>query len=1080
MHDPASRLNEALEGRYRIESELGEGGMSTVYLAVDLRHERKVALKVLHSELTAVVAGVRFLNEIRTTANLNHPHILPLFDSGEVDGFLYYVMPYVEGESLGARLEREKQLPVDEALEIAAELAAALDYAHRQGVIHRDIKPGNILLHDGQAVLSDFGIALAVDAAGGGRVTSTGNSPGTPYYMSPEQATPGAEVDARTDIYSLACVLYEMLAGEPVFKGLYVVAQHLNVDPPVEKLTSRVPQGVEDAITRALRKDPADRFETMRDFAVALERGVPSTISTRDVWRAVRKSVRTRPFAVTAAGLALLGTAAVSAPLLFSGPAWTVRPESVVVLPFHESTSSDEERALAAQVADAITRELQSWDGVTVATNVDLAGPRRDLGLSEPTLERTADGLAMAYAVDAQAMVVLTARQQGDSVSLQASVFDSRSRRRVGEPIMVSGLSSEIREVEVLAPVVAGVLGFGDAPQPSRALRAGTSNPEAAVAYLHGRDALERNRLDEAEAHLSRALQLDGTFATALSFLSQSHFWRGVEAQYFISRGPEISRWSTAAMGHLGGLSAQNEAHVRGFFDLQLGDFEEARERYGAILQSDPTDAYAQLMLGEIELLDRWSVRDGEGRPVPRSNLNRARRAFSAAVRMEPTFELAYGQMFAIQRLLENPLRRAGCGGFYQLRGELVPVWQRLPTPDAQTRAFCPVALDSIVWIASSEFASSDDLPFRTGANRLFRQTVGELERWANFAPEQPRPLELLADAHLLQRQDLAVGAPERHAASAAEALRFLSRALAMEPDTTPFDVARLANLHLAAGNPGAAIAFARSALARYAASATGSADTIPAPQALINVLVVSGQTSAALAITSSVSGRRLVPDPETGEMISLTETVPNLERLRILGSSGVSGPLVRNELRRLQDAWAGLGHSPRQRQILRESITSGIALNLAFDSVALSDWSRSVEIEEAWWLALSQSDTDPARAQEHLMRARDSLARESSSAPLSFLLAVTAGKLGLHAEAIRLHSRLDSIPPSTTGFDSGWGLQVLSHFLRAEHYEHLGDLPAATEHYRSFIDARSWPDSLSSPMLETARERVARISNTM
>ena len=214
---------QALSDRYRIEREIGHGGMAIVYLAEDIRHHRKVALKVLRPELAAVIGAERFLAEIRTTANLQHPHILPLHDSGEVQGlprsFLYYVMPFVEGESLRDRLAREKQLPVGDAVRIATEVASALDYAHRHGVIHRDIKPENILLHDGSALVADFGIALAVSTAGGTRMTETGLSLGTPHYMSPEQAMGEREITARSDVYALGAVLYEMLVGEPPFTG---------------------------------------------------------------------------------------------------------------------------------------------------------------------------------------------------------------------------------------------------------------------------------------------------------------------------------------------------------------------------------------------------------------------------------------------------------------------------------------------------------------------------------------------------------------------------------------------------------------------------------------------------------------------------------------------------------------------------------------------------------------------------------------------------------------------------------------------------------------------------------------------
>ena len=218
MSDPVTRLNAALAGRYTIERELGEGGMATVYLADDLKHERKVALKVLKPELAAVVGAERFLAEIKTTANLQHPHILALHDSGKADGLVFYVMPFIEGESLRDKLDREKQLSVEETLEITKGVASALDYAHRRDVIHRDIKPANILLQDGQPVVADFGIALAVSAAGT-RLTETGLSLGTPHYMSAEQAMGDRELDARSDVYSLACVTYEMLVGEPPYTG---------------------------------------------------------------------------------------------------------------------------------------------------------------------------------------------------------------------------------------------------------------------------------------------------------------------------------------------------------------------------------------------------------------------------------------------------------------------------------------------------------------------------------------------------------------------------------------------------------------------------------------------------------------------------------------------------------------------------------------------------------------------------------------------------------------------------------------------------------------------------------------------
>jgi serine/threonine-protein kinase len=274
MPAPFDRLASAITGSYRIERELGQGGMATVYLAHDLKHDRKVAIKVLRPELAAVIGAERFLREIKTIATLQHPHILGLIDSGEANGTAWYVMPFVEGESLRERLSREKQLPIAEAVRIATETAGALDYAHRHGVIHRDIKPENILLHDGAALVADFGIALAVSAAGGSRMTETGMSLGTPHYMSPEQAMGEREITARADVYALGCVLYEMLTGDPPFTGSTaqaIVARVMTESPrPITTQRHTVPAHVEAAVLTALEKLPADRFGTAGEFAAAL------------------------------------------------------------------------------------------------------------------------------------------------------------------------------------------------------------------------------------------------------------------------------------------------------------------------------------------------------------------------------------------------------------------------------------------------------------------------------------------------------------------------------------------------------------------------------------------------------------------------------------------------------------------------------------------------------------------------------------------------------------------------------------------------------------------------------------------
>jgi len=314
MPDASDRLAAALADRYRIERELGAGGMATVYLADDLKHDRKVALKVLRPELAAVLGAERFVQEIKTTAALQHPHILPLFDSGTADGFLFYVMPFIDGETLRSKLDRETQLGIEEAVSITTAIADALDYAHRNGVIHRDIKPENILLHDGRPMVADFGIALAVSAAAGGRMTETGMSLGTPHYMSPEQATAEKELTARSDVYSLGSVLYEMLTGNPPHVGAsaqQIIMKIVTEEAaPVTNTRKSVPPNVAAATARSLEKLPADRFGSAAEFAAALQNPAftpAGTVATAGPL--VRSPARSRALVPALVVLAIFGFA---------------------------------------------------------------------------------------------------------------------------------------------------------------------------------------------------------------------------------------------------------------------------------------------------------------------------------------------------------------------------------------------------------------------------------------------------------------------------------------------------------------------------------------------------------------------------------------------------------------------------------------------------------------------------------------------------------------------------------------------------------------------------------------------------
>jgi serine/threonine-protein kinase len=381
------RLRNAIADRYEIERELGHGAMATVYLAKDLKHNREVAVKVLLADVGFALGPERFRREIDLASHLSHPHILPIYDSGEADGELYYVMPFVAGESLRARLNRERQLSVDEALRITCEVASALDHSHRRGIIHRDIKPENILLEDGQAMVADFGIARAVDAVGEGKLTSTGVSLGTPTYMSPEQGMADPGLDGRSDIYSLGCVLYEMLAGQPPFTGRTtqaLIARHsLDQVPSLSVVRQSIPEDVEDAVLRALEKVPADRFATAAEFANALRACNGSGSATRR--RTGRRTLsRNRPRQMNRGVIAFAVAFGI---LVISGAAWAgrsylwgakhqpspsgggFRPQRIAVLNFADMSADKHLGYLADGVSKSLTDQLSRVNALDVISS---------------------------------------------------------------------------------------------------------------------------------------------------------------------------------------------------------------------------------------------------------------------------------------------------------------------------------------------------------------------------------------------------------------------------------------------------------------------------------------------------------------------------------------------------------------------------------------------------------------------------------------------------------------------------------------------------------------------------------------
>jgi serine/threonine-protein kinase len=538
MPDTLARLKAALADRYTLQRELGRGGMATVYLAEDLKHHRPVALKVLRPELAAALGPDRFLREIELAARLTHPHILPLHDSGNADGFLYYVMPYVEGESLRDRLTRETQLPVDDALQISREVADALSYAHSHGVIHRDIKPENILLESGHAVVADFGIAKAVDAAGGGRLTETGVAMGTPAYMSPEQAGGSRELDGRSDLYSLGCVLYEMLAGGPPFKGPTVeslVRQHLSAEPPnITSIRPSVPSWVVSALQRALAKTPADRFNPVALFAEALGSGESGATVPHSTWAAAPVPARIawhgRPIWAIATVVAVAVLGIVASRQLGRRASDSVTTPRVVVLPF-ANVGAPEDEYFADGITEEITARLAGLPSLSVISRQSAmqykASPKslKEIGkeldaqyVLEGSIRWSRGAAGNRVRVTPQLIVV------ADDSHLWAEVFDE-------------DLTEVFAVQSAIATRVAEALGVALDPSATRELaKTPTSNLEAYDYYLRAKEYDDRSygasALQVAANLYRRAADLDPRFAEAFAMVAYEHlniYWFGYD-----------------------------------------------------------------------------------------------------------------------------------------------------------------------------------------------------------------------------------------------------------------------------------------------------------------------------------------------------------------------------------------------------------------------------------------------------------------------------------------------------------------------------------------------------------------------
>jgi serine/threonine-protein kinase len=581
------QLKGALAKRFTLEKELGRGGMAIVYLARDLRHKRLVALKVLHPELSAVLGPERFLREVETAAGLQHPHILPVFDSGEAGGLLWYTMPYVEGESLRQRLKREVQLPIEDAIRLSREVAETLDYAHRHGVVHRDIKPDNILLTEGHALVADFGIAKAVSSAGGEAITQTGTAVGTPSYMSPEQASPGAPLDGRSDIYSLGCVLYEMLAGEPPFTGpssQAIIARHC-ADPPRSMRVVRpgIPLALERAVERALAKVPADRFQTAGEFARSLaspevsspSAGVPVAASAHEAEAtsiARSKPVRHRRVSAGLAALAigvLLGLAALLAWFRTRPEAGAGGAKRLAVLPF-ENLGYTSDAYFAEGIAGEIRGKLAGLPVLTVIASTSSNQYRH----TTKAPHEIAQELGVQYLLVGR---VQWEKQVGSArrVRVSPELVEVGTGATRWHQSFDAALTDVLQVQAEIAERVAQALDLALGAEERQQLTVPpTQNPDAYKAYLQ---ALDKRRTDYpgAAASFEHAVALDSSFALAwaeLALTRQDFFSVGGTPQEQVERSKADAERALAL----------NPKLPRGFY--ALGKYYLHREEYDLAL----------------------------------------------------------------------------------------------------------------------------------------------------------------------------------------------------------------------------------------------------------------------------------------------------------------------------------------------------------------------------------------------------------------------------------------------------------------------------------------------------------------
>ena len=802
--DPIAPLRIALRGRYEIERQIGQGAFATVYLARDLKHERKVAIKVLNADPTSETGEIRFIREIRLVARLQHPNILPLHDSGHVEALLYYVMPFVDGETLRLRMHRERQMGVDAACAIARETADALAYAHKQGIVHRDIKPENILLSGGHAIVADFGIARAIDVAGVKQLTATGVAgPGTPAYMSPEQLLGDRAVDTRSDIYSLGCVLYEMIVGKPPFPGKDGFVKRFTEPPPhISSLRRDAPPWLDAVIAKALSKDPADRYATGADFVAALSQPVapvrthgrptpmknalaspplfdsdpleaqeikaafpdsfPSgnkkareRLLTGSAWhpRHWRTAVRSHPLAAGIVGLAVAGLIAVGAASGRGFPSMFAATPPVDSTRFVVLASAGSAGGIAdagSQIADSLYDAFTKWEGLPIVPNTRVEQAIVD-GAAPPRTEAAAIRLARLLGAGKTVWV----QTGGSAARPRIHLYDSRS----GESLHEFSVPAVNRDEQFYTSSAQRLLGVRNRPPAGEGCDGGTRSFPAWFACGAGHVALAEWDLTAAERSFRAAVSADAAYGTARLWLAQILAWRAPEAR---SEAYDLVRGSTDAsrLTVRDGLAAQA---LTAFFEQR---FPAACASYRELTKIDSLDFLGWYGLGECQVYDSAVVRSSSSpsRWAFRASSHSAMTSYMTALRVEP----AAHEIFSASKLQ-----------------------MMMPVSSTQLRIGISVGADRTLFAAMPTLELGDTIGFvpypgtmfasvpRTAAmEAAWRKNTRLLSDftalWAARFPRSPRAQEALADA-FEARADLGDGSPR-----ASPAMRAVDSAISL------------------------------------------------------------------------------------------------------------------------------------------------------------------------------------------------------------------------------------------------------------------------------------------------------------